>query len=142
METLRSNVSKATTRELSVKERAWMDEIEDLEGTLFDGLSSSSGKSTRTAAQRFAAVQRLATELLAEVARLPQQGGGEEGGAHDTNGNTQLILAPASSKTDIRVPSEIRRTKFAQVKGLLERETAMIESVKARLERLRISLPV
>lgn len=38
------------------------------------------------------------------------------------------------------VPSEVRRRKVEQVEGLLERESALVDAVQMRLERLKVGL--
>ena len=40
---------------------------------------------------------------------------------------------------NVKVPSEIRKAKMAQVMGLLDRESALVEAAKNRLERLSLS---
>lgn len=47
--------------------------------------------------------------------------------------------APASPLPGLRIPAEVRRQKrMAQVISLLERESALVDADKARIERLSI----
>ena len=45
--------------------------------------------------------------------------------------------APLPSPS-VKVPSEIRKAKMAQIMHLLDRETALVEGAKSRLERLSL----
>jgi nucleoporin NUP82 len=40
---------------------------------------------------------------------------------------------------NIKVPSEIRKAKMNQIMNLLDRESALVEAAKSRLERLSLS---
>ena len=68
---------------------------------------------------------RLKDELVEEAEKL---------GASTEEGEESL----SASTTDLRIPSELRKAKINQVKGLIERETALVDAVKSRLERLSI----
>ncbi|OTA66621.1 hypothetical protein K449DRAFT_402686 [Hypoxylon sp. EC38] len=126
LEKMRKIVSKATSRELSDKEKAWVNEVNALEANLFGPATPADGptrlKQTR---RRYEEVIRLRDELLEEAKKL---------GATDVEGE-ESSNTPA---TDLRIPSELRRAKINQVKGLIERETALVDAVKARLERLSV----
>ena len=43
------------------------------------------------------------------------------------------------NSSSVKVPSEVRKAKIAQVKALLDRETALVEGAKSRLEKLTLS---
>ena len=45
---------------------------------------------------------------------------------------------PTSSLPGLKIPAEVRRQKMAQVIGLLDRETALVDAVKARVQRLTV----
>ncbi|KAI5868077.1 hypothetical protein GGS23DRAFT_10174 [Durotheca rogersii] len=124
LEKMRRLVGKATSRELSDKEKAWVNEVHALDVNLFEPAAATDGsnrlKQTR---RRYEEVMRLRDELVEEVEQLDATAGdGEE--------------SLGSSTSDLRIPSELRRAKINQVRGLLERETALVDAVRARLERL------
>ncbi|KAI1460672.1 hypothetical protein F4805DRAFT_454600 [Annulohypoxylon moriforme] len=126
LEKMRKIVSKATSRELSDKEKAWVKEVDVLDANLFGSTTPADGptrlKQTR---KRYEEVTRLRDELIEEAGKLgATTGEGEEG-----------LSTPT---TDLRIPSELRRAKITQVKGLIERETALVDAVKSRLERLSV----
>ena len=121
---LRKVVGKATTRELSHKERAYVDEVRNLEASLSE-TAQSEGTALRPQTQqqlwkRLDKIKQLREELEAEVGQLPKEG--------------DVDVSPAR---DFRVPQDIRRSKLQQVQGLLSRETALVEAVTERLSRLQ-----
>ncbi|KAI0180384.1 hypothetical protein GGR52DRAFT_241624 [Hypoxylon sp. FL1284] len=125
MEKMRKTVSKATSRELSDKERAWVNEVNVIDASMFGPTVPTDGptklKQTR---KRYEDIMRLREELVEEAEKLGATGS-EEGGEN-----------MGASTTDLRIPSELRKAKISQVKGLIERETALVDAVRARLERL------
>ncbi|OTA82616.1 hypothetical protein M434DRAFT_37050 [Hypoxylon sp. CO27-5] len=126
LEKMRKIVSKATSRELSDKEKAWVNEVNALEANLFGPTTPADGptrlKQTR---KRYEEVIRLRDELLEEAKKLDAT-------------NVEGEESSNTPTTDLRIPSELRRAKINQVKGLIERETALVDAVKARLERLSV----
>ncbi|KAI2466589.1 hypothetical protein F4781DRAFT_434263 [Annulohypoxylon bovei var. microspora] len=126
LERMRKIVSKATSRELSDKERAWVNEVEILDANLFRSTTPADGPTRlKQTKKRYEEVMRLRDELVEEAERLgATTGEGEEG-----------VSTPT---TDLRIPSELRRAKINQVKGLIERETALVDAVKSRLERMSV----
>ncbi|KAK7217098.1 hypothetical protein V2G26_005101 [Clonostachys chloroleuca] len=73
--------------------------------------------------KRLEEAKTLQDELLDEVAALKKAEGVTGSGSLGT--------------TELRIPQDIRRSKLQQVQGLLSRETALVEAVRARLERLQ-----
>ncbi|KAI0145967.1 hypothetical protein F4776DRAFT_385990 [Hypoxylon sp. NC0597] len=126
LEKMRKIVSKATSRELSDKEKAWVNEVSALEANLFGPTTPADGPSRlKQTRRRYEEVIRLRDELLEEAKKL-----GATDGEGEESSNT-----PAA---DLRIPSELRKAKINQVKRLIERETALVDAVKARLERLSV----
>lgn len=140
VDNLRKIVGKATTRDLSTKERAFVDEVKNLEANVLGSLPSSSPSSSSptttgggqesSAAQqskqlwkRLEEVKKLQTELMADVESIKKSG--------------ELDVAASG---ELRIPQDIRRSKLQQVQGLLARETALVEAVTSRLERLQTSV--
>lgn len=125
LENLRKIVGKATTRDLSAKERAFVEEVRTLEANVSASASEEPASSKTQSKQlwkRLADVRRLQEELVAEVEALKKAGDGDP--------------SPAPS-AEMRIPQDIRRAKLQQVQSLLSRETALVEAVTARLERLQ-----
>ncbi|KAH0538299.1 hypothetical protein FGG08_005119 [Glutinoglossum americanum] len=121
-------LKKATStcgRKLSDKEKAWVLETQHLQHSLSeDGKSEEyDGPQKSQLWRRYVEAKRLAADLLAQAQET-------------TNDNIDL-----TKDTGIKVPSEIRKAKIAQVNNLLERECALVDAVKARLERLSVSSP-
>ena len=129
LEKLRKTVGKATTRELSTRERAFVEEVRTLDGSLAEQTASET--STRQSAQqkqlgkRLDDVRKIWDDLESRAASIGRKDN-SNGGNKETNGFN-----------DIRIPQDIRKSKLSQVQGLLSRETALVEAVTARLERLQ-----
>lgn len=122
LEKVRKRIAKGTSRELSDKERAWVEEVNVLERKVL-GVGEQSGPSEAESKEpwaRYEKIEQLKDDLLGQVKELP---GDEEG------------ITPAS----VKVPSEIRKAKMGQIMNLLDRETALVEGAKSRLEKLSLS---
>lgn len=125
MQGLKSRLGKATSRELSDYEKAWMEEVRAMERTV---LGADGPPTANPAPKRLEEIKRLKDDLAAQVARLQKPGEGEE-----------EELAPSSpAKNGYKVPLEVKKAKYAQVRTLLERESALVEAVKSRLERMSV----
>ncbi|KAI1105926.1 hypothetical protein F4804DRAFT_330848 [Jackrogersella minutella] len=125
LEKMRKMVSKATSRELSDKEKTWVHEVKVLNANLLGSATPVEGPTRlKQTKRRYEEVMRLRDELLEEAEKLGATSEGEE--------------SVSTPTTDLRIPSELRRAKVNQVKGLIERETALVDAVKARLERLSV----
>ncbi|KAF6803494.1 nuclear pore complex protein An-Nup82 [Colletotrichum sojae] len=128
LEGVRKYVSKAATRELSAKERAFVEEVKSMEVSVLGSSEDSPGAKQQQQRQqlkkRFEDVRRLRDELVAEVERVQKPEGGER-------------AASPSKASELKIPTEIRRAKLQQVMSLLSRETALVEAVTSRLERLQ-----
>lgn len=127
LENLRKMVGKATTRDLSSKERAFVEEVKALEASVSEPASGENAATRLQSKQlwkRLEDIGRLQEELFAEVEALKKAGDGE-------------VAGPTA---ELRIPQEIRKAKLHQVQSLLSRETALVEAVTARLERLKTSV--
>ncbi|KAL4785529.1 hypothetical protein BJX76DRAFT_180564 [Aspergillus varians] len=122
-EALRSKVLKSGGRPLSEKESSWIAEV--------DMLSQSFNKehkeeSAQQISQRLEAVKEIASELLIEAksaaARIPA--------APEPSTPT----SPTSAQP--RIPQRLQRARVADAVKMVERESAVIESITARLARL------
>ncbi|KAK0718376.1 hypothetical protein B0T26DRAFT_741375 [Lasiosphaeria miniovina] len=132
MEKLRRKLGRATSRELSDKEKAWMEEVRSLESSILgadaEADQPSSPSRTKQPWKRFEEIESLRDALFTQVEQLQKKGSGD-GTGDDTAGPPALSL---------KIPADIRKAKVAQVMGLLERETALVDAVKSRLERLTL----
>ncbi|EHA50972.1 hypothetical protein MGG_06297 [Pyricularia oryzae 70-15] len=155
MDKLKRQTSRAHSRELSDKEKAWIEEVKALEasvlGSWSDVVATSgeelqqqqqrTGAKIRQYRQRFEEVTRLKEELVRQAQALgqhQQQGQNQQrkGSPAGDGGRTE----PGSPSTpNMKIPAEVRKAKIGQVMQLLERETALVEAVKSRLEKLSVS---
>ncbi|KAF7536104.1 hypothetical protein G7054_g4833 [Neopestalotiopsis clavispora] len=127
LENMRRTVSRATTRELSDKERAWINEVRGMDASI-----SGSGGPPAEGASRFKQVGKrynearsLKEELASQAGKIAQTAGDSE--------------EAATAASDLRIPADIRRNRLSQVRSLLERETALVDAVKSRLEKLAVN---
>ena len=120
VEKLRQVVGKATTRDLSTKERAWFEEVRSVEQHVSHTEHEEASAQTKQLWKRLDDAKQLQETLLSEVESLKK--------TDDVD---------VASTADLRIPQDIRRSKLQQVKGLLARETALVEAVTSRLERLQ-----
>ncbi|KAM4055270.1 hypothetical protein HRG_006066 [Hirsutella rhossiliensis] len=123
VDSLRKLVGRATTRDLSTKERAFVEEVRILDASLggeAGGEAIGARQQAKQPWKRLEEVTSLQTELLDEAGSLSKPGNVE-----------------AAKPGEIRIPQDIRRSKLQQVQGLLSRETALVEALTSRLERLQ-----
>lgn len=122
LEKVRRKVSKGTSRELSDKEIAWMEEVTTMQyNVLGEGdLNESVSRRTKQPWERYQEVQDLKEDLTEQIQNLDKQ-------------------IAASPQGGVKVPPEIRKMKTAQIMKLLDRETALVEGAKSRLERLTLA---
>jgi nucleoporin NUP82 len=130
LEALRKVVGRSTVRELSAKERAFFEEVKAMAASVSqdesgdgDDPSSSSGRA-QPLWKRLDAAQELKDELASEVEAISSK---------DSD-----VQSPSPHRAEVKVPSDIRRTKLQQVQTLLDRETALVEAVSSRLQRLQM----
>jgi nucleoporin NUP82 len=121
LEKIRKQATKGTRRELSDKEKLWIEEVNEMERKL---IGSNNGENSQGRAKevwtRYEQAQHLKDDLLEQIKGL------------------SIEDEPLNSP-NVKVPSEIRRAKLAQVMSLLDRETALVEGAKSRLERLGVA---
>lgn len=127
VENLRKIVGKATTRDLSNKERAFIEEVRALNASVAGPANADEERVAKAQSKelwkRLESVKKLQTELVADVEALKKSGQME-----------------APSTPELRIPQDIRRNKMQQVQGLLSRETALVEAVTSRLEKLQATV--
>lgn len=115
-------------RELSDKEKQWIEEVSTLSSAILPsdkGEASSSDAKVAKPWQRYEEVKNLKEELLQHVGEISKE-------QEDEQRNSPSVAS-------VKVSSEIRKQKVKQVMKLLERETALVEGAKGRLERLSLA---
>ena len=130
MENLKRKLGQTTSRDLSDKEVAWMQEVKSMEGTVLGGAEAEGTTSPSKAGhalKRFEEVMRLKQSLLVQVERLQARLGESR--------TEESSPAPASP---YRIPTDIKKAKYAQVKHLLDREEALVAAIKSRVERMSL----
>ena len=122
IEEVRRKATRGSNRELSDKEKAWIDEAQNLENKIASrGKAGNAGaRNSKEPWARYEEVKMLKEKLLEEIEGIEVE---DEG-----------VMTP-----NVKVPSEIRKAKMVQIMGLLDRETALVEAAKNRLERLSLS---
>jgi len=118
IERLRRQATKATGRELTDKEKLWADEVRQVEEAL---LGEDMTQSDNGPLARFKQIEELKEELLQEV--------------EDVKGEEERPVSRG-----VQVPAEIRKAKVSQINALLDRESALVEGAKIRLEKLKLTL--
>lgn len=128
LEALRKTVGRSTTRDLSAKERSFFEEVKAMAASVSadESKDGDDDKFAKTRAEpawkRLEAARTLKEELASEVESINKEG------------ETQS----PSRRADIKVPSDIRRSKLHEVQNLIARESALVEAVSLRLQRLQV----
>ncbi|KAK3357725.1 hypothetical protein B0T25DRAFT_589934 [Lasiosphaeria hispida] len=130
MEALRRKLGRATSRDLSEKERAWTEEVRTLGDKVLDSEISRplSPNHLKQGWKRFEEAMSLRDALFLQAEQLQKSEGGQAAGQEGA----------ASPARGLKIPTDVRKAKATQVMSLLERETALVEAVKSRLERLSV----
>ncbi|KAF4633515.1 hypothetical protein G7Y89_g4599 [Cudoniella acicularis] len=122
IENIKRKATKSTSRELTEKEKAWIEEVRVLNektGKIDEDDKGLEGR-TKKPWKRYEEVLKMRDDILEEAKDLSAE---EE----------------STTRQDFKVPSEIRKAKVAQIMTLLDRESALVEGAKSRLERLSLS---
>jgi nucleoporin NUP82 len=122
IEKIRRKATKGSKRELSDKEKAWVDEVQILENKLVgkEEVGTGAEQNTKEPWARYEEVRKLKEDLLMQI-------------------KDKSVDEEVATPQNVKVPSEIRKAKMAQIMGLLDRESALVEAAKNRLERLSLS---
>ncbi|GAB1320107.1 Nucleoporin nup82 [Madurella fahalii] len=126
MEKLKTRISRAARRELSDKEKLWAEEVRRFESNILGPEADRASPSTSEPWKRFEEIKTLRDALFSQAEKLQRAGERAEEGS------------PTSPLPSLKIPVEIRKAKMAQVIDLLDRETALVEAVKSRVERLSL----
>lgn len=131
LKTRMGNVGKKLSdleqKPLNDQETQWLKELEQLDRVTDTSAHGGTGNGhTEPWWQRYEEVKHLTGELVDTAKRVEEQG---------ENKNKQ-----GEDGDEFGVPNEIRKRKVEQVMGLLERESALVDAVSARLERLNFGI--
>ncbi|KAJ5238440.1 hypothetical protein N7468_003059 [Penicillium chermesinum] len=126
---LRKKVKNSGGRALSEKEKAWANEVNMLTES-FDIQASNQEDQSRLLAHRLETVKRLAADLISETKSIAAR---------------SVIPAEPSSPSSPggsqpKVPQRLQRAKVADAMRMVERESAVIDAITSRLDRLNTSL--
>ena len=106
---MRRKATKGSNRELSDKEKAWIDEVQSLAnmiGVEEDGTTVATNSNEPW--ELYEEVKKLKDELLDEI-------------------NEILAEKEVATPRNYQVSSEIRKAKMVQIRHLLDRESALVE---------------
>ncbi|RKF61778.1 Nucleoporin NUP82 [Golovinomyces cichoracearum] len=120
LERLRKNALNGTSLPLSEKEKSWAEELQTLETKLIGPKDSSEKVIKRLPWERYAKLSSLSKDLLEQV--------------------THVSDTPEPASPNYRVSADIKKQKFKMVQEAIDREEALVEAVKERLEKLTTSL--
>lgn len=121
IEKLRRQTAKGSSRKLTDKERSWAEEVVEVQGAVLgEGDAVDDSGRTKQPWGRYEEVRQIKDNLLSQVKDISMED-------------------ERPSSRGVKVPSEIRRAKVAQITALLDRETALVEGAKNRLTILQQS---
>ncbi|OAL72312.1 hypothetical protein A7D00_3310 [Trichophyton violaceum] len=119
---IRLRIIKAGGRPISEKEKAWMKEVD----ALSTSISEEDGKAKGELAERLETATAIAKELLSKMKNIPDV----------------VDSAPSTpNTTHPMVPQRLQKAKVADAMSMVERESAVIDAITSRLERLSSSFP-
>ncbi|KAJ5369004.1 Nucleoporin NUP82 [Penicillium cataractarum] len=126
---LRKKLLNSGGRPLSDKEKAWVSEVKALSESV-GGADSKPSEADQQLTQRLETVKTLATDLVAETKTLASKvPSGPEPGSPASPGGAHP-----------KVPQRLQRAKIADAMRMVERESAVIDAITSRLERLNTSI--
>ncbi|OAX82680.1 hypothetical protein ACJ72_02975 [Emergomyces africanus] len=130
---IRNKMAKVGGRPMSDREKGWLSEVDRL--SVFLGEAQEEGDmekdkrniETGELARRMQTAQSLAKSLLREVSRISKE-------SSTMSHITSTPGTPGSHQP--MVPQRLQRAKIADAMNMVERESAVIEAITSRLERL------
>ncbi|KAK6364581.1 hypothetical protein LTS17_012054 [Exophiala oligosperma] len=151
-EALRRKVGRvgSAKRELSSKEKTWIEEIDALGRNVGVGVDGDGGRANDRLDKRFDMVKEFSRELLEESKRVQQAQTSEPSPSPmsasmstvkpGTSASAPGAAAASSSTTTTTfgVSSRLQKEKIADVMAMVEREGAVIDAVMKRLDRLNV----
>ncbi|KAJ5171831.1 hypothetical protein N7492_004424 [Penicillium capsulatum] len=130
---LRKKLLSLGGRPLSEKEQAWFDEVNQLEASFDDQRPPAEDEADQTLVERLERVKRIAKDLMAAASAVKSRVSAAAGSSPGAGPSS-----PGPSRT--RVPHHLQRARVEDAHRMIERETAVIDDLTARLDRLNGSL--
>ncbi|EGE81924.1 hypothetical protein RJZ56_003794 [Blastomyces dermatitidis] len=127
---IRNKMAKAGGRPMSEKEKSWVSEVDRLSVFLGETEEGKEGEKSSELARRMETAQSLAKSLLAEVSQISGE---------TTTSNVPSTPGTPSSHQP-KIPQRLQRAKIADAMSMVERESAVIDAITSRLERLTTSI--
>ncbi|KAL8726290.1 MAG: hypothetical protein Q9181_006114 [Wetmoreana brouardii] len=127
---LKRKISKLGGRELSEREKEYLRELEGLERAVQqpegeqDDWKVQKGRSIEPWWRRFEEVKGLSKDLVERANEVGQKGDEQK----------------RSEQDGWAIPNEVRKRKVEQVQWMLERESALVDAVQMRFERLAVGV--
>ncbi|KAI9893467.1 MAG: hypothetical protein M1814_006764 [Vezdaea aestivalis] len=151
---LRRKVGRVVgTKEMGENEKKWVEEIGKMASQVMVAPEKSTEEKVKMPRMqeqiwfRFPEAGSLYTELIRLAREITTAETSKDSPAPATPETPQTPpsrrgsaagVPQSAGKPGIRIPLDIRKAKIEQVMAMLERETALVEATKARLERLAI----
>ncbi|KLJ10973.1 hypothetical protein EMPG_09804 [Blastomyces silverae] len=127
---IRNKMAKAGGRPMSEKEKGWVSEVDRLSVFLGETGDRKDAEKSSELAHRMQTAQSLARSLLAEVSQISGE---------TTTSNVPSTPGTPSSHQP-KIPQRLQRAKIADAMSMVERESAVIDAITSRLERLTTSI--
>jgi nucleoporin NUP82 len=132
-ERLRRKMGRLRGKDLSTREVAFVQEIDRLAKTILPPSSDAKADGSASAGDAPGSLAHRFDEVIALKETLLQQAEETSKAEADGDGETKADTKTAA----VNVGAEFRKQKLRQVMVLLERETALVEAVMGRLQRLQ-----
>ncbi|PGH13399.1 hypothetical protein AJ79_03678 [Helicocarpus griseus UAMH5409] len=129
---IRNKIAKAGGRPMSEKEKGWVGEVDRLSVFLGDADAKADEETAGDLAHRLQTAQSLAKSLLAEVSRVSEE-------KNATTSHPPSTPGTPTSHHQPKIPQRLQRAKIADAMSMVERESAVIDAITSRLERLTTS---
>lgn len=166
LDSMRTRIMRGTEKELSGRERAWIEEVQELERHVKGANGSDSQNSQQRGTEhpsrnesddddatedgkmgnnkqsmvpwkRFEEVMALKEELIAQAKEVIAEDKDKGDGKGGGRRGSNGSASPWS-RSHMRVPSDVRKQKVSQIMEGLAREQALVENTRARLESLAV----
>jgi len=139
---LRNKVLNSGGRPLSDKEKAWFREVKVLSESIEGDKKLDEESPNENLGERLETAKSLASELLAEVKRALATTTITEPSSLQSSvlESTAPAVSPTRAQTQPRIPQRLQKQRVADAMRMVERETAVIDAITSRLERLKTGI--
>ncbi|QSS51793.1 nuclear pore complex protein An-Nup82 [Histoplasma capsulatum var. duboisii H88] len=128
---IRNKIAKAGGRPMSEKEKGWVSEVDRLSVFLAQAEGKEDTKHAGELGRRMQTAQSLVKSLLAEASRISEETA--------TTANVPSTPGTPGSHQP-KIPQRLQRARIADAMNMVERESAVIDAITSRLERLTTSI--